>query len=154
MSNALAYLNTLADQRKAQRSPNFPAKYISRSKYNDRDANGLTKCVVDYLRLSGYFSTRLSSTGTYRADVGKYIPSQQRSGMPDVFAVVGGRAVFVEVKIGTDRLSDVQKETIADLEKAGAVIYIAHTFQGFYDWFTALLPTLADDADFPFGPAQ
>lgn len=138
MSNrpALQHLNALADQRKAQRSPNFPTKYIPRSKYNDRDANGLTKCIVDYCNLTGHFATRLASTGTYRADVGKYIPSQQRAGLPDVFAVVEGRAVFVEVQAGKDRLSEVQKETISDLEKAGASVYVAQTFEGFYAWFT------------------
>ena len=137
MSTALAYLNTFADQRKAQRSPNFPAKYIPRSKYSDRDANGLTKCIVDYCNLTGHFATRLASTGTYRADVGRYIPSQQRAGLPDVFAVVEGRAVFVEIKVGRDSLSQQQKETIADLQKAGASVYVAKDFAGFLHWFTA-----------------
>ncbi|GAB3509312.1 hypothetical protein GCM10027341_46180 [Spirosoma knui] len=137
MSNALQYLNTLADQRKAERSPNFPAKYIPRSKYNDRDANGLTRCIVDYCDLCGHFATRLQSTGTYRADLQKFVASQQRAGLPDVFAVVEGRAVFVEVKTGADRLSNVQKETIGDLQSAGAYVYVAHSFQEFYDWFTA-----------------
>ncbi|GAB3639718.1 VRR-NUC domain-containing protein [Spirosoma arcticum] len=137
MSTALAHLNTLADQHKAQRSPNFPAKYIPRSKYNDRDANGLTKCIVDFCNLTGHFATRLQSTGTYRADVNKYIPSQQRAGLPDVFAVIEGRAVFVEVKHGFDRLSEVQNETISDLQRAGASVYIARDFQSFYNWFTA-----------------
>ena len=149
MSNALKELCQLADRRKAERSPN----YITRSKCSDKDANGLTRCIVDYLNLSGHFATRLQSTGTYRADLQKFVPSTQRAGLPDLFAVVGGRAVFCEMKIGTDRLSDVQKETIADLEKAGAVIYIAHTFQGFYDWFTALLPTLAEVNTRSFGLA-
>lgn len=137
MSTALAHLNALADQHKAERSPSFPAKFIPRSKYNDRDSNGLTTCIVNYCNLTGHFATRLASTGTYRADVGRYIPSQQRAGLPDVFAVVDGRAVFVEVKIGADRLSDAQKETIANLEKAGASVFIARDFQTFYDWFAA-----------------
>ena len=137
MSAALTYLNTLADQRKAERSPHFPTKFIPRSKYNDRDANSLTRCVVDYCNLTGHFATRLQSTGTYRADVSKYIPSQQRAGLPDVFAVVEGRAVFVEVKHGADGLSDVKKGTISDLQSEGARVYVARDFQSFYDWFTA-----------------
>lgn len=146
---ALQHLNTLADRRKAEKHPTVP--YRVKSAYSDRDANGLTRCIVDYLSLSGHFVTRLQSTGTYRADLDKYIPSQQRAGLPDVFAVVGDRAVFVEVKTGAGRLSDVQKKAIADLVRAGASVYIAKDFQGFYDWFTALVPILTDAENLPFG---
>ena len=137
MSTALTTLCQLADFRKAERSPNFPAKYIPRSKYSDRDANGLTRCIVDYLNFSGHFATRLASTGTYRDDLKKFVPSQQRAGMPDVLAVVEGRALFVEVKVGRDALSQLQKQTITALEQAGAWVYVAHSFEGFVDWFTA-----------------
>ncbi|GAB3931867.1 VRR-NUC domain-containing protein [Larkinella terrae] len=134
---ALQNLNALADQRKATKHPSFPAKYTPLSKYNDRDANGLTRCIVDYLNLSGYFSTRLASTGTYRTDLQRFVSSQQKAGLPDVFGVVEGHAVFVEVKVGKDRLSDVQKQTITQLKQAGAWVYVADNFQGFYDWFKA-----------------
>ena len=134
---ALQDLCQLADFRKAERSPNFPAKYIPRSNYSDRDANGLTRCIVDYLNFSGHFATRLQSTGTYRDDLNKFVPSQQRAGMPDVLAVVDGRALFVEVKVGRDTLSQPQKQTITTLEQAGAWVYVAHSFEGFADWFTA-----------------
>lgn len=130
---ALTYLCQLADAAKAARHPTVP--YPVRSKYSDKSANDLTRCVVDYLTLSGHFATRLQSTGTYRDDLKKYVPSQQRAGMPDVFAVVEGRAVFVEVKTGNDRLSDTQKETINLLVQAGALVCVAHCFQAFYDWF-------------------
>lgn len=134
---ALQHLNELADKHKAQRSPNFPAKYIPRSHYRDRDANGLTRCIVDYLNYSGYFATRLAGTGTYRDDIKKYIPSQQRAGLPDVMAVVMGRAVFVEVKAGKDHLSENQKATIAALSQAGAWCIVVHSFEEFHRWFTA-----------------
>ena len=130
---SLQHLCQLADATKAAKHPSVP--YPVRSKYSDKSANDLTRCIVDYLTLSGHFATRLQSTGTYRADVGKFIPSQQRAGMPDVFAVVEGRAVFIEVKIGKDRLSDDQKATIADLEKSGAGVFVAHNFDSFKDWF-------------------
>lgn len=153
---ALQILNDLADQRKAERSPNFPAKYIPRSRYNDRDANGLTRSVVDWFTLNGHFATRLQSTGTYRADIGKHVASQQRAGMSDVFAIVQGRAVHVEIKIGKDRLSDVQKETITALQSAGALCTIVQSFQQFYDWYMSGLATLDEEfneADaLPFGP--
>ena len=36
-----------------------------------------------------------------------------------------------------DRLSDDQRDAITELENAGAHVYVAHDFQGFYDWFVA-----------------
>ena len=150
--NALQALCQLADARKANRHPNFPAKYIPKSKYSDRDANGLTTCVVDFLNLSGHFATRLASTGTYRADIERYVPSQQRSGMPDVLAVVDGQAVFIEVKAGKDRLSDRQKQTHHALENAGALVYTARNFDAFYGWFLTHF-TENKKADVPTTPA-
>ena len=134
---ALTHLCQLADERKAAKHPTLPAHARVKAKYSDQDANSLTRAVVDYLTLSGHFATRLQSTGTYRADLNRYIPSQQRAGMPDVYAVVHGRAVHIEIKI-KDRLSDDQKQAISDLQQAGARCYTARDFQGFYDWFNAL----------------
>lgn len=137
MKTAVTLLCELADQRKATKHPTLPAHARVKAKYSDKTANGLTRAVVDYLTLSGHFATRLQSTGTYRADLNRYIPSQQRAGMPDVFAVVNGRAVHVEIKIGGDYLSNDQKHALADLQRAGAAVYVARSFQGFHDWFTA-----------------
>ena len=137
MKTALEHLCQLADQSKAAKHPTLPAYARVKAKYSDRSANDLTRCIVDYLTLSGHFATRLQSTGTYRADLNRYIPSQQRRGLPDVYAVVHGRAVHVEIKI-KDRLSDDQKQAISDLQQAGASVFVARDFQGFYDWFNAL----------------
>ncbi|NDU95246.1 VRR-NUC domain-containing protein [Spirosoma terrae] len=125
----------MADQQKAIKYANVPRFALVKSRYTDKSANDLTTAVVDYLNLSGFFATRLASTGTFRADLQKYVPSRQRSGLPDVMAVVDGRSVFIEVKVGKDRLSEEQREAINDLENAGASVFVAGDFQGFYDWF-------------------
>lgn len=135
----LQQLNLLADATKAARHPTLPAHALVRSKYSDKKANDLTRAIVDFLNFSGYTATRLQSTGTYRADLQKFVPSQQRRGLPDIAAVVNGRAVYVEVKVGKDRLSNDQKEAIADLQRAGAAVYIASDFQGFFDWFNGFV---------------
>lgn len=152
---ALQILSQLADQRKAERSPNFPTKYIPRSKYNDKDSNSLTRCIVDYLNLSSHFATRLQSIGTYREDIKKFVASQQRAGLPDVMAIVAGRAIFVEVKHShsKDRLSEVQKETINALLLSGAYVFISKDFASFYDWFTNIRATLVQEEYLPFVPA-
>lgn len=130
---ALAQLNALADAAKAARYPNAPFRV--KSKYDDRSANNLTTAIVAFIELSGGFATRLSSTGVFREDLKRFVPSQQKSGLPDVMAIVDGQACFVEVKFGRDRLSDDQREAIAELEKAGAAVLVASDFQSFHDWF-------------------
>lgn len=134
---ALRQLEMLVDAAKAARHPTLPPHARVKAKYSDGSANDLTRAVVDFLTYSGHFATRLQSIGTYREDIKKFVGSQQRRGLPDVFAVVHGRAVFVEVKYGKDRLSDDQKEAIGELERAGAKVYTAKDFQGFFDWFNA-----------------
>ena len=135
---ALRQLEMLVVAAKAAKHPTLPPHARLKAKYSDKSANDLTRAVVDFLTYSGHFATRLQSVGTYREDLKKFVASQQRKGLPDVFAVVHGRAVFCEVKYGKDRLSDDQKEAIADLEKAGAWVYTAKDFQGFFDWFNTL----------------
>lgn len=134
---ALQHLNALADAAKVAKHPNVPAFGLVKSKYSEKTANGLTVCVVDFLNLSGHFATRLASTGSYRADIDKFVKSQQRSGLPDVMAVINGQAVFIEVKIGKDRLSAKQQGTIKELLRAGAWCFVAKTFEEFYSWYTA-----------------
>lgn len=57
--------------------------------------------------------------------------------MPDIYAIVGGRAVHVEVKVAKDYLSDGQKEIMAALKAAGAIVFFASTFQSFFDFYQA-----------------
>jgi fructoselysine-6-P-deglycase FrlB-like protein len=47
------------------------------------------------------------------------------------------RSCFVEIKVGRDSLSQDQKDAIAELEKAGAKVFVAQDFNSFRDWFAA-----------------
>lgn len=145
----LQHLAALDLETKRQRHPNMPAYAVPASKFSDKTANDLTRAIVRLFQVHGHFATRLQSTGTFRDDLKMYVPSQQRKGLPDVFAVVGGRAVFVEIKAGKDRLSDDQKKAISLLTMAGAAVYVATTFQDFYDWFLSF----SEEEPLPFGPS-
>ena len=156
MKTALHHLAELDLESRRAAHPDVPAFAITRRKFSDATANDLTKSIVRCFELHNHFSTRLASTGTYRADLKKFVPSQQRSGLPDVFAIIkpSGRAVFTEIKVGRDTLSEVQKETIAALERAGATVFIATDFASFWQWFHSTF-TPFDEADaLPFGPVE
>lgn len=141
--SALQELARLDLEHRRALHPAMPMYAVPPAKFSDKTANELTRCIVRWFQINGHFATRLSSTGTYREDIKKFVASQQRRGLPDVFAVVRGRAAFVEIKVGKDRLSDDQREAIGELQASGAEVYISGDFEGFYDWVQGLVtPTI------------
>jgi len=116
-------------------------------------ANGLTMAIIRFLTRKGHYANRIGTQG--QAQVQKIprfnIHSQQmqyfekvkwtkgntKRGTPDITAIIGGKAVWIEVKIGKDRMSDAQKEQQASIETAGGIYYIATEMQLFYEWYNA-----------------
>lgn len=45
-------------------------------------------------------------------------------GVPDVFACISGQMFAFEIKTRTDRLSELQKNEIKEIENAGGIVYI------------------------------
>ena len=105
------------------------------TKYDDSTANGLTAWICDYVKFIGGKASRVNSTGTYSAKLGKFIKSGSTKGASDIDIVFRGRAIKVEVKIGRDRQSDKQKEYEAGIIAAGGLYFTARDFPSFYDWF-------------------
>ncbi len=129
-----------------ERYPNFPEYARYPPKYTDKKANGLTKMVIDWIRLSGGQAERVSVTGrkisqkkTYTDVLGQkktigrdvWIKSSMQKGSADISATINGRAVKIEVKIGSDRQSQAQKEYQRQVEEAGGVYIIARSFDDF-----------------------
>jgi hypothetical protein len=111
--------------------PNFP--YPVKTKFRDDGANGLTKCVVKWLELHGYFAGRVNTTVTYSQKLKRYIHSGSRNGMADVTAIVNGRHVSIEVKIGRDTLRVAQMRVKDEVEKAGGTYIVARSFENFLE---------------------
>lgn len=116
---------------KAKRYPSVPDHALPKTKVNTSTANGLTKAIVSWLTLNGHFASRTSSAGRYLPKEGRFIPSTTRKGYPDITATIDGRSVYIEVKIGRDRMSDGQKKVKEEIERAGGVYFIAHSFDEF-----------------------
>jgi len=153
-------LDILKEQKLAQlreQYPSMPEYAIKKPKYTDKTANGLTKCIIDYLILNGCQAERINTTGRVIDErkhvtnvVGitkvigsmKYIPTTGTKGSADISATIKGRSVKIEVKIGKDRQSDHQKRYQEMIERAGGVYIIAKDFQGFYDWFKEFTSTV------------
>jgi len=147
---ALAHLRSVAIQQAVAKTPHVPISAIAISRYSDVSANGLTKCIIDFLRMSGCQAERVSvegrvidtrktyiNVGGYRKTIGsvKRIKSSGQKGSADVSATIRGVSVKIEIKVGRDVQSKAQKEYQAQIEKSGGVYLIARNFQEFYDWF-------------------
>jgi len=126
--------------------PNIPEYARCAPSYSDRTANGLTKCIIDFLRLKGYQAERISVTGrkisqskvytdvlgaTRKIGQDKWIKTSMQKGTADISAIINGRSVKIEVKIGRDRQSQSQKKYQDEVERSGGVYWIVRSFDDF-----------------------
>jgi len=122
---------------------NVPEHCRPVKKFSDNSANNLTKAIIAYATLKGWFAERQSSEGRYRpgkefTDVigqkrqlsGQWLPGQGK-GKADIKAVIKGRSIEIEVKHGADKLRPEQIEYKARIEKAGGVYLVVKTFDDF-----------------------
>lgn len=131
----------------------LPPDYVVRTKYNDSTANGLTKCVIDYINLSGGQAERISNTGRYideskivtdvlgnrkKIGSGKYIKGTGTNGTADISATFKGKSIKIEIKM-KDKQSEAQKEYQQSIERAGGVYFICHNFEEFLDKFNTFV---------------
>jgi len=147
--DAVKYLESLAVEEKKIKYPSMPPEYIAPVKYNDSTANGLTRCIVDFLRIRGHQSERISTTGrpidrqtTFTDVTGRmrtigrveWIPGTGTNGSADISATIAGRSVKIEVKIN-DSQSKAQKKYQQDIEAAGGLYVIVRSFAQFLTWY-------------------
>lgn len=131
-------MEDLAMRQKRILYPNVKEACLPVTKYSGKDTNSLTKAVIDCFKLHGFFATRIDSKGTYNVALKRFIPSNQKKGLPDVFAQAPCLPpIWVEVKchVTRDTLKPHQKEVIEQLRNSGAIVYIATDFESFYQWF-------------------
>jgi hypothetical protein len=142
--------------------PLIPEYAIAVPKYTDKTANGLTKCIVDFLNMSGHQAERISNTGRYIdnkkvvTDVigikrtigsGKYIKGTGTNGTADISSTIQvkiagrklGLSVKWEVKIGKDRQSTAQKEYQQHIESTGGIYHVVKDFEDFYKKYRSIV---------------
>lgn len=107
--------------------------YPVRSKFSDNKANELTKLIIEWLKVHGYFGARINTQGNYNAKLGRFVRSGSTKGMADINAVVNGKSVSIEVKIGKDKIRESQIKVKSEIEAAGGVYFIAKNFDNFLE---------------------
>jgi hypothetical protein len=154
-------LKQLKQEAMLESYPNVPKYALSAPKYEDKTANGLTKCIIEFLQLSNHQAERINTMGRpidNRKQVTDVIgrtktigsmtwgKSTATKGSADISATIQGRSVKIEVKIGADRQSQDQKVYQANIEKSGGKYWIAKNFDDFikkYDDFLESLQSIS-----------
>jgi len=147
---AIQHLKKLAMENKQLKYPNVPPEWLAPAIYKDKTANGLTKCIIDFLTFNGWQAERINSTGRqidrrqtvtdvlgHSRIIGshEWIKGSGVKGTADISATVAGRSIKIEVKIGADKQSEAQCKYQSIVERAGGIYFIAKDFQGFYSWY-------------------
>ena len=139
-----------------EKYPSFKGKENLLPPYKTKEAgaNDLTRLVIDFLTYNNCQAERISSQGQYRdgkkqvTDVigrvrtigtGIWTKGSSTKGTADVSATIKGRSIKIEIKFGTDRQSDAQKEYQFSIEKALGIYIIVKTFDEFLLWYDNFL---------------
>jgi penicillin-binding protein-related factor A (putative recombinase) len=133
---AIEELKALYNIENTKKYPSIPQHGRVTPKYADGTANGLTACVIAWIRLHGGQAERISIVS--RKVQGKFVHSAMTVGTADVSGIYQGKSLKVEIKIGRDKQSDAQKEYAVSVEKAGGIYFVATDFDMFVDWWKGL----------------
>ena len=134
---ALQKLDNLSYQSKLDQFPNMPMKAIPRTKYSDGSANDLTKSIIDFVRLKGFYATRIQSQGQKRGNVMTFGTTQK--GTADIHICLNSIHISCEIKYGKDKQSIFQKSVQQDIEKAGGIYLLIRDFEQFYKFYCEFL---------------
>ena len=142
--------------------PNFPEYARSTRKYTDKTANGLTKCILDWIKFNGGQAERVSVTGRYvdntkvvsdvlgrkyKIGTAKYIRSSMQKGSADISSTIPvplasgktwGLSVKWEVKM-KDKQSEEQRNYQEQIERSGGYYFIVHSFEEFLHYYDQLM---------------
>jgi len=118
-------------------------------------ANGLTMLILKWLKYAGHYANRISTQGQARVqqiprfnihsekvqhfEKVSWTKSHTKRGTPDITGIIYGKAIWIEVKVGKDRMSEAQVEQQADIERAGGLYFVARDMQSFVDWYYRII---------------
>lgn len=139
MVNNLKDLSEVSFNILKAKHPTVPEHALFKTKYSEKTANALTKAIHDLITFDGGFITRVNVQGQYSEKLKTWTKSTTKRGMSDLVAVVNGKFLAVEVKIGKDRQSNFQKEVSKQINQSGGNYVIANSFTEFAKWYNLVI---------------
>ncbi len=100
-------------------------------------ANTLTRQIIRFIQRHGGQAERIAIMGKPQRVAGRiqWVRSAMTVGTADISATIQGRSVKIEVKIGSDRQSEAQRNYQRQIEAAGGIYYIAKDYESFIEWY-------------------
>ena len=90
----------------------------------------LTNAVIGAVYKEGGYAWRAASVGVFDTKQ-MHFRASAKKGVSDVLACYKGRLIAIEIKIGTDTLSDEQKGFMRNIEHAGGFAMVISTIEDF-----------------------
>lgn len=137
-SAAVRELEAMATAEAKAKHPTLNPAYLAPRTFRDDQANTLTRCITEYIRLKGGFASRINNQGTFNRKLNKYIPSTSKRGLADIMGTYRGLSLHIEIKIGKDKQSEDQKQIEAEVIRSGGKYFVAKDFESFHKWFNQL----------------
>jgi len=94
--------------------------------------NSLTQAILHLLNASGFRAWRTGNHAVYSVKRKSFMKNPSRLlGIPDVsgYRKKDGKAIYVEVKTGKDKLSEAQKHFLSEAQKAGCIVIVAENIE-------------------------
>ena len=104
-------------------------------------ASKLTNEVINFIYCQGGYAWRAQSAGVYDRRIQSYRTAPKK-GVADVLGIFRGKFLAIEIKIGKDRLSDVQEGFLKNVEHAGGLTFVAKDSKSFQEWWKKNLSTV------------
>jgi hypothetical protein len=98
--------------------------------------NNLTKAIINKIIHEGHFAWRVNTAGIFDEKKNRF-RTVKSTGCSDVCACIFGRLVCIEVKLGKDKLRESQRDFGKNIDKAGGIYIVVHSYQDFIIWFGA-----------------
>lgn len=89
------------------------------------DTNKLTKAAIQLLTFRGFIVWRNNNVAVYDRKIGGFRSNSTKLGVPDIIGYQRktGRAIYVEIKTGKDRLTDEQRAFLIEALKNGCIAF-------------------------------
>ena len=113
------------------RNSTIPVQCRFKRSFRDDTANGLAGCIEAWAKIHGAFYQRQNSQGQYDSRLKMWRKSGTTKGIADVQVTYKGRTYNLEIKVGKDRQSEVQKEVEQRIKAAGGHYAIIHCYDDF-----------------------
>ncbi len=102
-------------------------------------ANQIT---LNVLRIANFknrcVAYRINNVGVWDEKKGIHRKGNTEKGLPDIVLIYEGRYIGIEVKAGSDRLSEDQKKRRFEIERAGGIYFECRSTDDFVRFFDSL----------------